>query len=137
MKQTVEEAAMNFANYESNILDKLPFKVKNVVDYDNGLTRGFKAGADWQSKQSPWISVKERLPEQNELVLCRMVSNEAIVSGFIIPMPSGRPRVVTLPDFEFEDYGDYVCDMWTPIPSFDEILEANKDVLERIKEKGD
>lgn len=28
MKQTVEEAAMNFANYESNILDKLPFKVK-------------------------------------------------------------------------------------------------------------
>lgn len=137
MKQTVEEAAMDFANYESNNLDKLPFKVKNVVDYDNGLTRGFKAGAEWQAKQSPWISVKKRLPEQNELVLCRMVSNEAIVSGFIIPMPSGRPRVVTLPDFEFEDYGDYVCDMWTPIPSFDEILEANKDVLERIKEKGD
>lgn len=137
MKQTVEEAAMDFANYESNNLDKLPFKVKNVVDYDNGLTRGFKASAEWQAKQSPWISVKERLPEQNELVLCRMVSNEAIVSGFIIPMPSGRPRVVTLPDFEFEDYGDYVCDMWTPIPSFDEILEANKDVLERIKEKGD
>lgn len=24
-----------------------------------------------------------------------------------------------------------------PIPSFDEILEANRDVLERIKEKGD
>lgn len=137
MKQTVEEAAMDFANYESNNLDKLPFKVKNVVDYDNGLTRGFKAGAEWQAKQSPWISVKERLPEQNELVLCRMVSNEAIVSGFIIPMPSGRPRVVTLPDFEFEDYGDYVCDMWTPIPLFDEILEANRDVLERIKEKGD
>lgn len=137
MKQTVEEAAMDFANYESNNLDKLPFKVKNVVDYDNGLTRGFKAGAEWQAKQSPWISVKERLPEQNELVLCRMVSNEAIVSGFIIPMPSGRPRVVTLPDFEFEDYGDYECDMWMPIPSFDEILEANRDVLERIKEKGD
>ena len=80
MKQTVEEAAMDFANYESNNLDKLPFKVKNVVDYDNGLTRGFKAGAEWQAKQSPWISVKERLPEQNELVLCRMVSNEAIVT---------------------------------------------------------
>lgn len=63
MKQTVEEAEMNFANYESNILDKLPFKVKNVVDYDNGLTRGFKAGAEWQAKQSPWISVKERLPK--------------------------------------------------------------------------
>jgi len=27
--------------------------------------------------------------------------------------------------------------LWMPIPSFDEILEANRDVLERIKEKGD
>ena len=26
---------------------------------------------------------------------------------------------------------------WMSIPSFDEILEANKDVLKRIKEKGD
>lgn len=26
---------------------------------------------------------------------------------------------------------------WLPIPSFDEILKANRDVLERIKEKGD
>jgi len=26
---------------------------------------------------------------------------------------------------------------WMPIPSFDEILEANRDVLGRIKEKGE
>ena len=108
-----------------------------MVDYDNGLTRGFKAGAEWQAKQSPWVSVEERLPEDSKLVLCRMVSNGAIVSGFIIPTPSGQPRVVTLPDFEFEDYGNYVCDMWMPIPSFDQILEANKDVLQRMKEKGE
>lgn len=127
MKQTVEAAAREYSNDQRN--RQLHCEPYCIVD--------FISGAEWQSKQSPWISVKERLPEQNELVLCRMVSNEAIVSGFIIPMPSGRPRVVTLPDFEFEDYGDYVCDMWTPIPSFDEILEANKDVLERIKEKGD
>ena len=29
------------------------------------------------------------------------------------------------------------CDMWMYIPSFDDILESNRDVLERIKEKGD
>lgn len=127
MKQTVEAAAREYSNDQRNRQHHCePYC---IVD--------FKSGVEWQAKQSPWISVEERLPEQNELVLCRMVSNEAIVSGFIIPTPSGRPRVVTLPDFEFEDYGDYVCDMWTPIPSFDEILEANKDVLERIKEKGD
>lgn len=71
MKQTVEEAAMNFANYESNNLDKLPFKVKTLVDYDNGLTRGFKAGAEWQAKQSPWISVEERLPETGTIVITK------------------------------------------------------------------
>jgi len=27
--------------------------------------------------------------------------------------------------------------MWMYIPSFDDILESNRDVLERIKEKGD
>ena len=137
MRQTVEEAAMNFANYESNNLDKLPFKVKNVVDYDNGLTRGFKAGAEWQAKQSPWISVNERLPEPNKLVLCRMVSNGAIVSGYIVVSSGRSPYVATDGGFEFEDWNGYECDMWVPIPSFDDILEANRDVLERIKEKGD
>lgn len=97
----------------------------------------FKDGAEWQSKQSPWISVKERLPEQNKLVLCRMVSNGAIVSGYIVVSPGRSPYVATDGGFEFEDWNDYECDMWMPIPSFDEILEANKDVLERIKEKGD
>jgi len=37
-------------------------------------------------------------------------------------------------------YYDEVIDdvvAWMPIPSFDDILEENRDVLERIKEKGD
>lgn len=139
MKQTVEKASIEYV--ESVIRSFGTCGVPNgISDIKEMIANGFNSGSDWQSKQSPWISVEERLPEQNELVLCRMVSNEAIVSGFIIPTPSGRPRVVTLPDFEFEDYGDYVCDMWTPIPSFDEILEANKDVLSidiSLKRKGD
>ncbi len=96
-------------------------------------TKGYEAG----TKQSPWISVKERLPEPNKLVLCRMVSNGAIVSGYIVVSSGRSPYVATDGGFEFEDWNDYECDMWMPIPSFDEILEANKDVLERIKEKGD
>lgn len=130
MKQTVEEAAKAFAE-ECRIVN-----IKAGLDYpydEIDMRNAFEAGAEWQAKQSPWISVEKRLPEVGELVLCRMVSNGAIVSGFIIPTPSGRPRVVTLPDFEFEDYGDYVCDMWTPIPSFDQILKSNKDVLQRLK----
>lgn len=126
MKQTVEEAAREYAdrNWPNG-----RFNCTSEVS--------FIAGAEWQSKQSPWVSVKERLPEQNKLVLCRMVSNGAIVSGYIVVSPGRSPYVATDGGFEFEDWNDYECDMWMPIPSFDEILEANRDVLERIKQKGD
>jgi hypothetical protein len=130
MKQTVEDAAKEAAEdcYE--------------CQYDNSLEmrlvkEAFRQGAEWQSKQSPWISVKERLPEPNKLVLCRMVSNGAIVSGYIVVSSGRSPYVATDGGFEFEDWNGYECDMWMYIPSFDEILEANRDVLERIKEKGD
>lgn len=133
MKQTVEEAAMDFANYESNNLDKLPFKVKNVVDYDNRLTRGFKAGAEWQAKQSPWISVNERLPKCNNEVI--IYHEYRFYAGFMYySMESNWWRVS---EDERTDMIVSEDDSWMPIPSFDEILEANKDVLERIKEKGD
>lgn len=35
-------------------------------------------------------------------------------------------------------YDEVIDDVvaWFPIPSFDEIIEANRDVLERIKERG-
>lgn len=127
MKQTVEEAAREYWNSW--------LKSNPNIDKTRIVSLGFAfiAGAEWQSKQSPWISVKERLPEQNKLVLCRMVSNGAIVSGYIVVSPGRSPYVATDGGFEFEDWNDYECDMWMPIPSFDEILEANRDVLERIK----
>ena len=130
MRQTVEEAAMNFANYESNNLDKLPFKVKNVVDYDNGLTRGFKAGAEWQAKQSPWISVKKQPPKHNiKVIICH--EREFYIGKMYHSMQSNWWRVS---DDERTDIIVSEDDSWMPIPSFDETLEVNKDVLEYIKE---
>jgi len=139
MKQTVEEAAYDYATNKTSFRKD----VLKEVDADTYVSRhadsmeDFQCGAEWQSKQSPWISVKERLPEPNKLVLCRMVSNGAIVSGYIVVSSGRSPYVATDGGFEFEDWNGYECDMWMPIPSFDEILEANIDVLERIKEKGD
>ncbi len=133
MKQTVEEAAKENILFNHRTVDRTLFG-KDLAKFGE---INFVQGAEWQSKQSPWISVKERLPEPNKLVLCRMVSNGAIVSGYIVVSSGRSPYVATDGGFEFEDWNDYECDMWMPIPSFDEILEANRDVLERIKEKGD
>lgn len=130
MKQTVEDAAKEAAEdcYECRYDNSLEMRL---------VEEAFRQGAEWQSKQSPWISVKERLPEPNKPVLCRMVSNGAIVSGYIVVSSGRSPYVATDGGFEFEDWNGYGCGMWMYIPSFDEILEANRDVLERIKEKGD
>ena len=116
MKQTVEEAARKYADENCWIPEEL--HDSEIPDYIEHFAKHFMAGAEWQAKQSSWISVKERLPEESEFVLCRMVSNEAIVSGYIFVSPDGLPCVATLPNFEFDDYGGYVCDMWMPIPKF-------------------
>lgn len=117
MGQTVEEAAKLFSN-RCRIAN-----CQSSLDYpydDIDMINAFKAGAEWQAKQSPWVSIKERLPKENDMVLCRMVSNGAIVSGYIVVEAGKPPRVATSGNFEFEDYGDYECDMWMPIPDLEE-----------------
>ncbi len=115
MKQTVEEAAREYSNDCRN-------RQRHCEPY---CIVDFIYGAEWQSKQSPWISVKERLPEELESVL--------VGTNY-----EGRYYY----EVAFVMNGKWVCHnskpiYWMPIPSFDDILEANKDVLERIKEKGD
>lgn len=110
MEQAVEVAAKEFAL--SDITKGLPVRSASF--------KAFKAGAEWQAKQSPWVSIKERLPKENDMALCRMVSNGAIVSGYIVVEAGKPPRVATSGNFEFEDYGDYECDMWMPIPDLEE-----------------
>lgn len=111
MKETIDQAAMQELSHSyATVIDgELAYQRQAMLNM-------FCKGAEWQSKQSPWISVEERLPVANELVLCRMASNEAIVSGYIFISPDNLSCVSTLPDFEFEDYGGYVCDRWMPIP---------------------
>lgn len=144
-KQTVEEAAKKYSNDCRN--RQLHCEPYCIVD--------FISGAQWQSKQSPWISVKERLPEKPKYdwVLVTIRNKR---DGFI-----GLPQIGELrsdgfwhtresDDFNTEQFrreygttdalGIFLHQevlAWMPIPSFDDILEENRDVLERIKEKGD
>lgn len=88
----------------------------------------FRKGAEWQVKQSPWISVEDAIPNKQAKGMCQV----KFVDGSIDEMAM---REVNKWIYPYIKTG-YVTH-WTPIPSFEEILEANKDVLERIKEKGD
>lgn len=141
MKQTVEEAAKeyyegnNYTPFISTIMNDLNIS-HNKVDVESirqhHLKKGFIAGAEWQSKQSPWISVKDKAgcDSSNDCIV--MVMNGDVFRAYF----SSKDKWIKKDGGSYDEVIDDVV-AWMPIPSFDEILEANRDVLERIKEKGD
>ena len=122
MKQTVEEAARRYSNDCRN--RQLHCEPYCIVD--------FISGAEWQSKQSPWISVKDKAGCDTSSDCIVMVMNGDIFKAYF----SSKNKWMKSNGGYYDEVIDDVV-AWMPIPSFDEILEANKDVLERIKEKGD
>ena len=71
MKQTLEEAAYDYATNKT----KFRKEVLKEVDPDNYVSRksdcmeDFQCGAEWQAKQFPWISTKDKLPDDEDLVI--------------------------------------------------------------------
>ena len=128
MKQTVEEAAREAAEdcYECHYDDSLEMRL---------VKEAFIQGAEWQSKQSPWISVKERLPEEGNLVLIRLKDGVIRIACYDIEEDSNID--FWNDNYAYETFEPWDVTHWKEIPSFDEILEANRDVLERIREEGD
>lgn len=134
MKQTVEEAAREHQSH---------FEICDTEGTISGFINGvhkqsyesFIAGAEWQYKQSPWISVKERLPEEGNLVLIRLKDGVIRIACYDIEEDSNI--CFWNDNYAYETFEPWDVTHWKEIPSFDEILEANRDVLERIKEKGD
>lgn len=131
MKQTVEEAAREHQTH---------FEICDAEGTISGFINGvykqsyesFISGAEWQSKQSPWISVKEKAGCDTSDDCIVMVANGDIFKAYF----SSKNKWMKSNRGYYDEVIDDVV-AWMPIPSFDEILEANRDVLERIKEKGD
>lgn len=111
------------------------------------VKQAFVSGAEWMKKYFSWVSVEERLPEEGQRILVGFL--------FYYKYHDREAQSRRYIDTFTYKYGVWVGDngesypgkgltrrdikviYWQPIPSFDEILEANRDVLERIKEKGD
>lgn len=122
MKQTVEEAAREYSNDCRN-------RQRHCEPY---CIVDFISGAEWQSKQYPWISVKERLPKEDGYYF--VTDGDVVEKVYFFKKWN---KFTSTRDYPHLFYNEGVIKAWLHIPSFDDILEANKDVLERIKEKGD
>lgn len=90
----------------------------------------FKDEAEWQSKQSPWISVKERLPEKDGYYF--VTDGDVVEKVYFFERWN---KFTSTRDYPHLFYDEGVIKAWLPIPSFDDILEANRDVLERKRER--
>lgn len=119
MKQTIEEAAQSMAYNKMPVWGGLPALAKKY----------FIKGAEWQSKQSPWISVKDKAgcDSSNDCIV--MVMNGDVFRAYF----SSKDKWIKKNGGSYDEVIDDVV-AWMPIHSFDEILEANKDVLQRLKE---
>lgn len=125
MKQTLEEAKREY--------------IEKYVSRNEYASFGaaFEAGAEWYKKQSPFISVDEQLPpcSDEDLFLLgidsRGVKNIPDV-GYMHSSKDGKPRKDLFVCGELVEVTH-----WMKVPPFEDILEANRDVLERMKNKGD
>lgn len=106
MKQTLEEAAKEAAEdcYEMPYDEEL-INMKLIKE-------AFKYGAEWQSKQSPWISVKEKEPIINEPILA-MLGDKVVI--------------ITLSGWDSNEGCHPFITHWMPIPP----LESNGNELKR------
>lgn len=88
---------------------------------------GFKEGARWQTKQPPWVSVKERLPNENEdiIILCKhgaifngTYSNNVwfCMDGYIHDMYKGNPIYSSMSSIP----SSWEPIAWMPRPKFEE-----------------
>lgn len=82
-----------------------------TCDKNKAYSKMIIAGAEWQAKQDPWISIDERMPEDNQLVL-----TSSGIYGTKLLVWNAFHGV-----WDDEDGDDVYCerdkiDAWMPIP---------------------
>lgn len=122
MSKTIEEAAIEHA---LNAADAVILNGEMETNYVERARFSFIVGANFALTHQ-WRSVEDELPG-DEKVLCRMKSNGAIVSGFIIKSKrTGRLEVASAPDLYFKDHEGYEPTHWMPIPKLNPIMAWTK-----------
>lgn len=133
-----EEKAREYADNEvkryhehSGVIEKYGMERARMLSEHEAfeLEEAYEAGWD-DALKSQWVDVKGRLPKEWEDVIILFIKDGH--SKVIKALYIGDERWV---------YGDVSVKRnmgviaWMPIPSFEDILQANKDVLKRLKDK--
>lgn len=109
MKQTLEEVAKENILFNHRTVDRT-LSGGNLAQF--GITN-FIQGAEWQAKQSPWISVKDKLPDNQNIVLVR---DE--YGGFYTAYLHGpKSGFITYGEEAYRKFGEITH--WMPIPPFE------------------
>lgn len=80
-----------------------------------------------------WIKVEDELPEEKEKVLVLYKHEGKILIGTDTYLGYNFYKMYGI--INGWSFGGNRIIAWMPIPSFDKILEDNKDVLKRLKDK--
>ena len=121
MKQTVEEAAKEARMASAETLTTYGTHTSlddfTYLSHDEIAEAAFIKGADWQAKQSPWISVEDKAGCDTSGDCIVMVMNGDIFKAYF---SSENKWMKSNGGYYDEVIDDVVA--WFPIPSFDEIL---------------
>lgn len=120
-----EKKAKEYADWSHKLVEE--FYQKKCAEHDfyykkADIQLAFQAGWD-EALKNKWIKAKDELPKLYERVLVMFeyegevqIHDHTYMGGNFI-------------------YGASKIIAWMPIPSFDDILRDNKDVLKRLKDK--
>lgn len=114
MKQTVEEAAKEFALSDIGI---------GLLARSTGF-KAFKVGAEWQSKQSPWIKVSDGLPDVDDYYL--VTDGESISTAYFF---KDWGKFARYHEYPHPFYDDGVIKLYMPIPPISLALEGDREIL--------
>jgi len=114
MKQTLEEAVMQELNSSYAIIVD-----GNLAYQRQAMLNMFIKGAEWQAKQSPWVSVKDRLPELGDPVLIRL--KDGTVRLAVLDTDDNSDAYFWSDNYSYETISGWDTTHWMPIP----LLESN------------
>ena len=110
MKQTLEEVAKENILFNHRTVDRT-LSGSNLAQF--GITN-FIQGAEWQAKQSPWVSVKDRLPELGDPVLIRL--KDGTVRLAVLDTDDNSDAYFWSDNYSYETISGCDTTHWMPIP---------------------